>query len=431
MKKRATPLGMSAFPIGRELTLKDWEYPKGFRCQWYHYENVYADKLEMDAIRHFIRYLIEKDPSYPDRIAEKVYMLADTITNRTVTIPESMEGLLHAFRENFMVFARAVGMLSFRGPIQLADILDEKVLSMLMFKLGKDDTIREYDRYKEALRIPIRPSIVYEEQQFLAANKDRKDTDAVIAEYRERFAFLRYHWFIGEELSDVQILDKLKNAEEVTPTEVPPLKIFGEEQHIVRQLQEWIYLRTYIKDLVNLMAYKMRPLLRRIADKKGIAGECMPYLTYHEILKIEETDSESLLSKSANRSEGYSAQTIDDDLVFGDFGKPPEPGMQSAIIRGQPAYKGKVTGIVKVMQSPDDTFDADILVVGMTTPDYLHHMKKAKAFVTDEGGITCHAAIVSRELRIPCIVGAQNATRVLKDGDVVEVDADKGIVKRL
>jgi len=58
-------------------------------------------------------------------------------------------------------------------------------------------------------------------------------------------------------------------------------------------------------------------------------------------------------------------------------------------------------------------------------------MKKAAAFVTDEGGITCHAAIVARELKKPCIIGTKIATQALKDGDEVEVDADKGAVKLL
>jgi pyruvate,water dikinase len=58
-------------------------------------------------------------------------------------------------------------------------------------------------------------------------------------------------------------------------------------------------------------------------------------------------------------------------------------------------------------------------------------MKKAGAIVTDEGGLTCHAAIVSRELRVPCVIGTKIATKVLKDGDLVEVDADRGIVKIL
>ena len=65
----------------------------------------------------------------------------------------------------------------------------------------------------------------------------------------------------------------------------------------------------------------------------------------------------------------------------------------------------------------------------MTFPSFVVAMKKASAFVTDEGGITCHAAIIARELKKPCIIGTKNATQVLHDGDLVEVDANKGIVK--
>lgn len=73
--------------------------------------------------------------------------------------------------------------------------------------------------------------------------------------------------------------------------------------------------------------------------------------------------------------------------------------------------------------------DGDVLVTCMTTPDFLSIMKKSAAFVTDEGGITCHAAIVARELKKPCIIGTKIATQVLHDGDEVEVDAEKGIVR--
>ena len=75
--------------------------------------------------------------------------------------------------------------------------------------------------------------------------------------------------------------------------------------------------------------------------------------------------------------------------------------------------------------------DGDILVTGMTRPEFVPLMKRSAAIITDEGGITCHAAIISRELGIPCIIGTKVATQVLKDGDMVEVDADKGIVRIL
>lgn len=99
-------------------------------------------------------------------------------------------------------------------------------------------------------------------------------------------------------------------------------------------------------------------------------------------------------------------------------------------INGQSAYYGLVRGkalIVKdiKIREPSGPF---VLVAGMTSPEYIQLMQKAIAIVTDEGGISCHAAILSRELKKPCIVGTKIATKVLKDGDLVEVDANKGIV---
>ena len=101
-------------------------------------------------------------------------------------------------------------------------------------------------------------------------------------------------------------------------------------------------------------------------------------------------------------------------------------------IKGNPAYNGVVQGTVKVVFNKhqlDKIKDGDILVAPMTSPWYLPIMKKAAAFVTDEGGITCHAAIVAREMEKPCIIGTKLATKIFKDGDMVEVNATNGIVK--
>jgi len=103
-------------------------------------------------------------------------------------------------------------------------------------------------------------------------------------------------------------------------------------------------------------------------------------------------------------------------------------------INGQTAYPGKVEGKARIILTKDRVNlikKGEILVTTMTTPDFIPAMKKAVAFITDEGGILCHAAIISREMKKPCIIGAKIATKVLKDGDLVEVDAEKGIVKIL
>ena len=99
-----------------------------------------------------------------------------------------------------------------------------------------------------------------------------------------------------------------------------------------------------------------------------------------------------------------------------------EKSEKSETLSGQIACKGVVNGVVRVIFDPheDKGFQqGDILVTSMTRPEFVSIMKKAGAVVTNEGGITCHAAIVSRELGIPCIIGTKIATQVLKDGDLV------------
>jgi len=103
-------------------------------------------------------------------------------------------------------------------------------------------------------------------------------------------------------------------------------------------------------------------------------------------------------------------------------------------LRGTVASKGKATGTVKVVTKIEhvkNVQQGDVIVATMTRPFMTAAMGKAVAIVTDEGGITSHAAVVSRELGIPCIIGTKVATKVLKDGDQVEVDAEKGIVKKI
>lgn len=101
-------------------------------------------------------------------------------------------------------------------------------------------------------------------------------------------------------------------------------------------------------------------------------------------------------------------------------------------ITGRVASRGMARGNVVIVKGVKDIVKVkkgNILVAVTTHPDYVPAMRKTAAIVTDEGGITSHAAIVSREFGIPCIVGTKTATKVLKDGDLVEVDANKGIVK--
>ncbi|MFA5954805.1 MAG: PEP-utilizing enzyme [Patescibacteria group bacterium] len=104
-------------------------------------------------------------------------------------------------------------------------------------------------------------------------------------------------------------------------------------------------------------------------------------------------------------------------------------------VKGAPASAGIATGRAFVTEDPRRAIKflkkGDILVTPMTTPDFVPAMKKAVAVVTNEGGVTVHAAIISRELRIPCVTGTEIATAVFKTGDRIEVNGNTGVVRKI
>ncbi len=96
--------------------------------------------------------------------------------------------------------------------------------------------------------------------------------------------------------------------------------------------------------------------------------------------------------------------------------------------RGSRRRRRRGAGDRRAAPDADGLVEGEVLVTHMTAPDWVPLMRKAAAIVTDSGGMTCHAAIVSRELGIPCVVGTAEATKVLRDGELVTVDAGEGVV---
>lgn len=140
-------------------------------------------------------------------------------------------------------------------------------------------------------------------------------------------------------------------------------------------------------------------------------------------LKILQARPETVWSKK--KAQGQGAQETEMEFTT----------ERNSLVKGLPASPGRVGGKAHVILDPAliDTFkEGEILVTTMTAPDWVPAMKKAKAIVTDAGGMTCHASIVSRELGIPCIVGTKSrgaeATTTIPDGATITVDATNGIV---
>lgn len=204
-------------------------------------------------------------------------------------------------------------------------------------------------------------------------------------------------------------------------------------------------------------AKKDRELMIKLRSKIDVFGDeatetITKSLIYHYpsmgdlvfYIRLKDLQNEAITKKSLEKVSRSKLIMIDDEVVSEKKLKKLSKKYQFKLeelntrgmkfLTGQTAFTGKVRGRVQLVlkKSQVSKFTAGrILVSAMTMPDYLPAMRKAAAFVTDEGGITSHAAIVAREFKKPCIVGTKIATKVFKDGDLVEVDANKGIVRKI
>jgi phosphohistidine swiveling domain-containing protein len=196
--------------------------------------------------------------------------------------------------------------------------------------------------------------------------------------------------------------------------------------------------RNYTEPVYGLIDKKIRDIAEHAARSFAVDSF---YLTNQELRDI------ILFEKSVNADEVHDRKSICG--VYSENGNVVlltveqveefERTLQQAVgdkdeVSGACAVAGNASGRVKIVLNPNTAVnfeDGDILVAEMTRPDFLPLMQRAAAIVTDAGGILCHAAITARELGIPCVIGTKVATSVFHDGDVVEVDAERGIVKKL
>ncbi len=210
-------------------------------------------------------------------------------------------------------------------------------------------------------------------------------------------------------------------------------------------INKYIYLRTARVDIFKKVQVHVRGLFQKMARSMSESGTSvdakdMAYLMNREVIAYLESgvlpDIDALKKRTTGLFVFYYRQGETETITEEDFVTEVVEIVTKVEtdtnIKGTPAFKGKVTGQIALVFSKEDlgkVKQGNILVARTTMPDYTPAMKIASAFVTDEGGITSHAAIVARELKKPCIVGTKIATKVLKDGDMVEVDADKGVVR--
>jgi len=209
------------------------------------------------------------------------------------------------------------------------------------------------------------------------------------------------------------------------------------DELFIKYLHELSFFKDYRSHFRSLMMYYMRKLFLEIGKRYNLEISEISLLLGEEIVGLLENDDiteeiREIIKERSNRDGAYLFDNEKEAVISKEEMGVEDSAKDVKELKGVIANKGIVRGVVKVVMSPNNinkVEEGDVLVTAMTRPDFLPVMKKSGAIITDEGGMLCHAAIVSRELNKPCIIGTKNATKMLKDGDMVEVDADEGVVR--
>jgi phosphohistidine swiveling domain-containing protein len=224
------------------------------------------------------------------------------------------------------------------------------------------------------------------------------------------------------------------------------LKILAGDSQLLetaKLVNYYVYLRTERLDVYRQVTFKIKPLYKELDRRMGLNNyessfatidEILNFLKHNKLPNIEEIKQRTKIKYCFYCVNNKTKIILDKEKINAIWLKL-NPANKGDSFKGFPAFKkNKIKGIVKIIFSLDQKNEfkqGQILVSSMTRSEFLPIIKKSKAIITDEGGITCHAAIISRELKIPCVIGTKIATQVLHDGDLVEVDANQGIVKIL
>lgn len=222
---------------------------------------------------------------------------------------------------------------------------------------------------------------------------------------------------VNDENAHVNIKEDMQGRQKITDQQIVELAKLGRriEQHYNKpQDIEWAVAegRIYIVQSRPITTLKETA---ETAKESALAG--VPSIAPQQAMQAAKPAAVPVAVQQAEKKpeEGAKAGGQTNSILTRGLASSPGIGKGKVVILAGPKEIGKVQ-------------KGDVLVTEMTTPDFVPAMKKACAIVTNSGGMTCHAAIVSREMGIPCIVGTKNATAVLKEGQFVTVDATRGIV---
>jgi phosphohistidine swiveling domain-containing protein len=421
-------------------------------------------QVEWDNLNILVQEQIEKNNNFLVDLIKDSYNLNKNIEDLSIRL----EGLdyLKVSKDGLVLYwEEYLSMLYEVGAYVIFPLFAEKYLeTKLREEINKKFSLGEADKVFQILTTPIKPGVIQKEEESLLKiaikNAREEMIDKDVYEHIREFAWIKNNKFDGSFYSRDEVLERVSLLTKDNPEKKLKeyLEKFSESRvqfdlykeyfvdnkeliSIIDTLQEAIYFRSWRTERYYRNAYFLQPFFIETSKRIGLGKvDDIFNLKADEIVDGLKSGLKVDIQTIKNRSEGYVLYSNFDHVyifsgVEADLIKKSvklNDAVYDSQIKGMIAYAGKAKGPARIILSTkelDLVQTGDVLVTSSTTPDFVPVLKRVVAIITEEGGVLSHASIISRELHIPCIIGTKNATKALKDGDVVEVDADNGVVR--
>lgn len=309
------------------------------------------------------------------------------------------------------------------------------------------------DKVFDNLLIPAKQTLIAKgKRELYKLTLQEKINEKTVDKWLQTYDWVETFTWLGRPLQKTEVMkkiSKLKNEksakENIAIKNIDKIRyIFKDDPTLLAEieaLQYLLYFHTFEIECLFAAHYWSKNLLKEISSRVDISLQEYPYFIYPEIVDAlhgKPLNKTKVLKRKNNHYAicllSGKISVFEGEILHNLLAITISKKESITEFKGRAAFLGKANGQVVIVKNIKDLKKlkkGNILVAAMTTVDFTPYLREVGAIVTDEGGITSHAAIISREMKKPCIVGTKVATQILRNGDLVEVDANNGVVRIL
>ncbi|MBU0535948.1 MAG: hypothetical protein KKE20_03215 [Nanoarchaeota archaeon] len=408
---------------------------------------LYLDVDEFAVFRDKFLENVRNDPEYYPLVVSRFRAYCDALKDLAYEIKEkdfSKAENADLKKQFERIMSALLDIMPFSYINHNQEEIPNILLEEVLIKAGVDKS--RISEYKPKLIVPT-DELTFSQQEAgalkeLAEKLNKDNQKELIRQHIEEYGWIKSSYFNARQATEQEILERIKNinqAQEKHKENDPVLKELNIDENqlkVVNCLKELLFLKTYRKELIGLISFASKGLFDEIAKRMDVSYE---HVINHTVDEIREFFASGKVNKDEihKRLESFAHVLVDghSKVITGSvlLEKYAEKGI-SQDITGQTANSGKVKGNVVVIEKQQDLKNikqGSIVVIDSIGPTDFQHVSKAAGIITNHGGVLSHAALLARELNIPCIIGAENATQALEQGEYIELDADNGTVNKL